>query len=609
MQAIMPLKLVHDKVPSVFERLASESKTADGSKLLRPFQQRVVDAGVQPYTAIYALGGSGKSVLQITLGLLELKSDPQRKQLIIANQSHIGQQFGKAQRIRPFCTLKCFREQGDRLFPICKHEPLVWTLLANNFCQANTTGTIEGLKKFMRQVVRPGKPHGFTAVASHAAFQQAYLELSPRDQKRVASHLTVRLDEAHHAKGVGDLDSNKLGKALDKAVNYGAHLCISTATPYRTEGSTLGAALKDKAKVFNYSLSEWWADSKIHSINISLVQYNDDPLTELYRHLRKYRARQQVIVLPDEQQKWMQQATKEQRVVAVIKTANKACPGKTVTELITHNQHANKAKIINDPAFSDIVIMNKLGREGLDLPEASVLHHTSMEGKARWLALQTICRLTREHENKKSTGISVLYYLPRFKKLSQIKVREDFSDRVNATLLLADLQEDIYFNDMYESPDKGEVNKRKKSTSLSDALLKEVGDDGYAKVQKVKESVLLALALAEDSSRNAMRLEVADILDEYEVYGKWTDRGDLVDGLLAYAARAANRDASGIPTLIDIAWIRKEKNFDLVKHGRHFMFGSCKRRQLQQLRDIYRGSIDWKEFAGEWAAARDRGEV
>ena len=164
------------------------------------------------FAFVAAFCGSGKSVVQVALGVDDVVSSGwKQKQLIVVPQSHIHRGFAGD-------------EDLDYIPIEVNGEKYEWKI-NHNFCDDKSVDVLNGLTKWLltdgEELSRNFRDHivtGINAICSHQALGLVWNKLTPAQKKRAIHNLTLRVDEAHHINGVFDADEEGLTKDEKAAI-------------------------------------------------------------------------------------------------------------------------------------------------------------------------------------------------------------------------------------------------------------------------------------------------------------------------------------------------------------------------------------------------------
>ena len=517
--------------------------------LLRVHQQQQYDACVHQLRMFIASGGAGKTVAQQACAIKEIRSSNfMQRQLISAPQSQICQQFARQNLLRLYCTKDCFDTKSKQWN--CSHKVETWEVRPTfNLSDDASKDVLDRLEAFimrpysmqvtMAKKLKAAKSYeGLVVVTTHSAITRVYTErILPKVEsgeytkarvKAAVNNLTNRCDESHHCGGLTtkeESEQNGLGRYLSfcyKRGNKTARIFMTTATPYRESATIVGDDLFKKFHTYTLPFSAWCQYLGIEEIIISLEEYTGNtPIKNVAVNVGNEPNEKHLIIHPCEGEKWMASfdgAKGETKIAAMNKMRKaiaKALPaGKVIVETINPvgRKHVKKGLIL-DPDAADVWLTARMIREGVDVPSISRIHHTAME-QSKWLAVQTLYRAMRSYDGKKK--VEIRYYIPKLKDMCAAKTREDFSDRVNLTLLLAEVRDILDpLLTLADIKTLGEYEKGEKATDKIglDDIFSLLGVDG----QKVKKEVYLKLEFLEKKTKANILQVIADILEDFEI--------------------------------------------------------------------------------------------
>lgn len=397
-----------------------------------------------------AFCGSGKSILQVYLAAYDyIKSDFTQKQLFIVPQSVIADGFISDGGVKHISL----RVNG---------KPYTWQV-SHNFCDERLN-VLDGLEKWLlnpvgagyRKLGTEGTLTGGLAVATHQAFNLVWQRLSSSQQGDAIKNLSLRIDEAHHIKGVFDqiddyskeqmealeLESTHLGKVCKTILDSkdeSSKLHLTTATPYRGDsGIILSPKARNRFKSYFLPWLQHWNTLGIEAFSINYEEYTDDPFDLVIDRIESEPEECHMVVVPATNQKWRQDS---EVYSTFLKKLYKIISKDKVLDLVTPStQKKNKTLLTLEPKNLEsgnsrykVVITCMIGREGLDWVPCSRLHNTAVE-RSLTLAVQTSGRPLRRYETK--TNVAIYNYIPSVGKgLTPDEKRQLFSDRSNGILL------------------------------------------------------------------------------------------------------------------------------------------------------------------------------
>lgn len=255
------------------------------------------------FAVVSAFCGSGKTVLSIGLAIDDIKmSGYLQKQLIVVPQSMIAENFtrdGKYNYIHvDLCGKKHKKEH--------KCGKIHTWSVQHNFCDASNSNIIAKLKEWLLRDSSKLKDKfenksrigtGLAAVATHQALGLVWNNSSSAEHRRMIHNLTLRIDEAHHVKGVFDLTEGDLagtnkkrmegeatnlghiGRAIVNSKDTTAKLHLVTATFYRgDQEAILSPTVQNQFKTYYADWLDHWKGLGIKRFNIEFEFYKKDPV-------------------------------------------------------------------------------------------------------------------------------------------------------------------------------------------------------------------------------------------------------------------------------------------------------------------------------------------
>jgi hypothetical protein len=524
----------------------------DKGFILRKHQQTEYDSRTYQLRAFIAAGGSGKTVTQEACAVKEMReSGFTQRQLISASQSQICKQFATKTLLRLDCTAACFDAKGK--IWTCNHNVTTWHVRPDfNLADYASKNVIDRLEAFIMRTPRQqesvakklkatGVFTGLTVITTHAAITRVFTErilpkvksgqYSAQRVRDAVNNLTNRTDESHHVGGLTDKETeeqNGLGRFLSfchQRGNSTSRIFLTTATPYREQCEMVGGRLFKKFKVRVLPLSVWAQYLGIKHIVITLEEYDGkNPIASVAKNIGREKGEKHLVVSARENEKWMidmhgEKGEKKTNAVAkYIRAIRSVWPTAVIVDTISpKGRHIIKQELIDNPNAADVVLTCMMVREGVDVPAISRIHHTAME-QSKWLAVQTLYRAMRAYPDKDT--VEIRYYVPRLKEMSRIKTREEFSDRVNLTLMLADLRD--LADPLLALADIKTLGKYRKEFPKE---ITKVGLDDLFTVLNVngmdiKKDVYVKLDALQNKTKAVMMSVIADVLTDAGVSKK-----------------------------------------------------------------------------------------
>lgn len=558
------------------------------------------------FAMIAAFCGSGKSILLVSLAIHDvIKSNYSQKQLIVVPQSHIGNGFTADGELEYMSVMV----EGE------KYE---WKV-TNNFCDANNKDVLVRLKKWLLQdsktLSKKYRDHqimGLNCVASHIALGLVWNGLTSQEKDLAIKNLTLNADEAHHAKGIFDIEededsggltdiqkqlmeqeSTTLGEICRHIFNSNdktSQIRLATATPYRGDrGIILSTVALEKFDVYYLDWIEHFKTLGIEKFFLEYEEYSGDPIKQVVESIASELKEKHMVVIPSTTQKWRKNGKEE--LEKLLSEIYKIVPKERVLDLVTHGtQSKNKELLLAEPKNSeqgeskfDIIVTCMLGREGTDWCPCSRLHNTACEGSVT-LAIQTAGRVFRRFEGKREVRIT--YYIPKFNSPEKgMTKRELLSDRTNALLVCMQLDEMCHPIILPELPTgKKEEQGAEETKKKSKTSLQEVFGDQY---QDVKAELIEEVECLEKKTKENIYDIIDTILEKHNI----TENADIVrDALVAQVLRVLSPELKDLG--IDIKFLR-ENGFDKIIEeydieNKSIFFGECEKKDWGIIRDIIR---------------------
>jgi hypothetical protein len=575
------------------------------------------------FTLVAAFCGSGKSILQVALAIDDvIQSGYTQKQLIVVPQSHIGAGM--------------IESDGAGCISITVDGELYDWSVQNNYCTVDANNVIESLKAWLLADARklalhhaPNEVTGLNAVATHSALCLVWKELSKDQKKQAIQNLTLRIDEAHHIKGVFDFEEDELSSAQQEQIKidstclgdicryiFNSHvttskISLTTATPYRGDGkSILSKSVLDKFTVYYLDWVDHFKTLGIKDFTLEYEEYDENPIALVLDHVRAEPHEKHLIVIPPMNQKWRTETSLQE----LIKGLNLIVPSERILDLVTQGaiQDARKTLLLKEPKTPgdgvesfDVVITCMLGREGTDWCPCSRLHNTACENSIT-LAVQTGGRVFRRYVLEDNglivggkTKVKLVYYVPRFvaPKLGMTK-RELLSDRSNALLFCMQISE-MCHPILIPITNQSTDSKFGHKSSPSHVSLAKVFGDHYQSMKRMlfQSADVLTGGGIEDAIDNVI-----------DVYGVTENITDIKDGLRCLVLRSVSSTLRDLG--IDIQFIRELGGFDRIIEdydlkGRSIFFGDYNEhdwpiiRSIVECNDEYMLNIYLQRYGGK----------
>jgi hypothetical protein len=566
------------------------------------------------FALLVAFCGSGKSLMQVALAVHDVvASGWMQKQLIVVPQSHMEKGFSG--------------DEERNYIPILLDGKLYEWKVDDNFCDPDSERVLKGLREWLlADGEAQGRPYraegkiicGLNAIASHQALALVWNRMTDQERERAIRNLTLRVDEAHHVKGIFLQDeedltdeekasyeaySTNLGKICSFIVNRGktAKLHFTTATPYRGDrGAIFSKAAQGKFATYYLDWNDHWKTLGIRDFLVEYEEYDGNPVEQVAARLLAEPCQKHLIIVPSTGQKWRHGDSEFKRLMDRI---YEIFPKERVLELVTpRTQEMNKLLLRQEPSNSsrpsmfDVVVTCQIGREGTDWCPCSRLHNTVCENSMT-LSVQTVGRPFRRFEGK--VDIKVSYYVRRFPvpRCGMTK-RELLSDRTNAILAcmqLDDLCSPILLAPIIPSSTPQEVPP---AQGLKKPSLPQAFGDQYHK--------MLASLFSKIESLGQWTEDYIDsiIKDEISKYSRpsYAERFDLASALKIRVLRAISPQLRNMG--VDVAFLR-ENGFDKIiqAHGlKSLYFGGYGTKDWETIRAIMRGN--WKTMLEKYKLYR-----
>lgn len=412
------------------------------------------------YSLLVACCGSGKTTVQIFLAIYDILEKRQRrvsqKQLVIVPQNHIHKGFCSFSKNGKSTEYLSIRYQNTRTG---KSRLIEWKIPSvHNFCSRKSK-TVNALKKFLLAESLNEVPEvqisENIAVATHRAMSLAWAGLTHAQKLKAIQHLTLRIDEAHHVRGVTHPDDlaeyliddpwhetrkTGIGKVCEFILKHNegtSKICLTTATPFRGDKEDIISSqyMKD-FKVFRYDWIDHWKTLQLSGFDFGYQVYNKDPIGDVAKNIREESKERHIVYIPPRRQKYRDERTVQRYVQALT---DRGLKRERILDLVTEGHKIpNKRRLVGAPLSLDTVIAVRLMDEGSDWPPASRIHNTHNE-QSLSLSLQRMGRLFRFFKRKKD--IKIVNYIPKFRPIEGDQAREALSDRFNCILLVLQMEE------------------------------------------------------------------------------------------------------------------------------------------------------------------------
>lgn len=556
---------------------------------------------LKPYAFCAAFCGSGKSVVQVALAIDEvIASNYCQKQLIIVPQSHIHQGFLGSESLG-YMRIDIAGKEHD------------WKIAdQHNFCDEKSQNVKQKLKKWLltsgEKLAKPFRDKtitGINAICSHQALGLVWKELSSKQKLKAIKNLTLRVDEAHHVKGVAELadveeedydvdESNTLGEIcrfMFANQNKKAHIHLATATPYRGDRARiLSDEVSSQFTSYYLNWAEHFKTLGIKHFGVEFVHYGIDPIMDVVEKIKREPNEKHFVVVPRKGEKWRPNHDDYKRL---IKELLKFIPKQKILDLVNPKTQAiNKQKLLQEPKDGSseksqytVAITCQLGREGTDWCPCSRLHNTACENSIT-LAIQTLGRPFRRYAGKEL--VKIYYYTPEFKLPKKgMTERELLSDRINELLICIQLDEmiqPILLTKIVPKNSRGTVasegaDKEEKVT------MEELLEGNY---QNIKESLFYEVDQLKVKTAKDVEEIINKILDDYKVE---EDREIVMEGLKVLVLRCLSPKLQSLG--IDVQFMRTEGGFDTIVQkydlsGKSIFFGQYDESTWDTVKDIFK---------------------
>lgn len=535
----------------------------------------------KPYTFLAAFCGSGKSVVQVALAIDDvIESGYTQKQLVVVPQSHIAGGF-------------VYGSTADYLHIEIEGKVYEWHVV-HNFCDAGNTQVLAKLKKWLltpaaklAKQCEDGYITGINAVCSHQALCVLWRQLTDAEKLQAATNLTIRVDEAHHIKGVSSVEcaegeevviANHLGEICRFMIDNEAkraRLSLATATPFRGDRNMIVS--REVAKKFETYYLNWNSHFKtlgIEHFNLLFEEYESDPIdaviSQIILDIAAGLKERYFIVVPPTTHKWRRLGNEHLRLMAELE---KIFPKSEICDLVTPATQNKYKKLLlqepkdgseKQPRFS-VVVTCMLGREGTDWCPCTRVLNTAVEGSITW-AVQTLGRVFRRFSGKKQ--VMVIYYVPKFESLSEdISKRELLNDRVTALLIcmqLCEMFHPIMMPKIPTSQNERETPSDSTENDYSDAGGYSLDEALGLNFQKIKHQLLSEIELVRVKNEANVSAVIEEILAVYEadITSRGFDVEHVKEGLKVLVLRALSPKLRDLG--IDVRFMRTEYNFDTL---------------------------------------------
>lgn len=531
---------------------------------------------------VKAFCGAGKTTLSVVMALYDIIKKG-RKQIFIVPQEHIGDGFA-----------------AGGVFAV-PNLGIVHMSSAQNFCE-DSEHKVEMLVNFIKRNCSSknfsyGRDYAVDAsdhiaVCTHSAFNMAIKKIIESGDFDKLKNISFYIDEAHHIKGGDDasleINYNQLGeivyKIIDNASKNNFRVGLTTATYFRgDQGIIVKKEFLDNFDRYELDFLEHFETLGIDTVNVNFEEYDEDPIKQIVRNIRRELEEYHLIVVPTKASKWRKNDTnleklkRELRAMLIEEGLN---PDEVVLDLVTVNtQKINKAILLKEPKEKHdddnpsrikIVITCMLGREGTDWCACSRLHNASIELGSTTLAVQTLGRLFRKFHGK--TNVCITYYIKKFNELEKCESKRDFlADRVNAMLCLMmidDLMNPIILPELPLSQHTGPKRVKRKTKGNAAIRLNDVFGDNF---ENIKRKILDMASIHTDLNEEMADSIIEGVIREYDLQDvvrvkngkitKITTKENVIAGLKVFLLRARSEVLRSRG--IDVSLIRKA-GFDYV---------------------------------------------
>lgn len=232
-----------------------------------------------------------------------------------------------------------------------------------------------------------------------------------------------------------------------------------------------------------------------------------------------------------------------------------------VLDLVTvDGRDARVARLRNEPKWAgekkssiDVIVVCRIGREGMDWVPCSWLHNASPENSIT-LAVQTIGRPFRRFQDKIGRPVKdrvhIVNYIPEFVRPSKnTSFEELLTDRLNAVLFLMQL------NEMSHPLIVPSINPRKPGRAL--------GEYFGSQYQKMKKDLFQRVESIEAATDAEYAVAVEKMIDSVLSEYKPENRDNVKKALFALVVRAKSKPLRELG--IDVSFLRKAGFPSLVR--------------------------------------------
>jgi superfamily II DNA or RNA helicase len=537
-----------------------------------------------------AFCGSGKSILQVALAVHDIvRCGYKQKQLIVVPQQHIHKTF--------------VGEGNIEYIPLLVNGKKYEWKVIHNFCDADDE-ILKGLKKWL--LTSPAKLSknyrdkiiaGVNAVASHQALTRVWSKLTEAEKQIAIKNLTLRIDEAHHIKGVFEEEEEELTDAQKIAVksestylgeisrfifNNGktSKLHFTTATFYRGDRSNiLFPAVEEKFTTYYLDWIKHFKTLGIERFDLQYEEYNGDPIKDIAYRIAQEPNEKHLVIIPSTTHKWRLNGDSE--LQKLLKEIYKLVPKERVLDLVTKNtQKKNKKLLLAEPKTAeneskfDVIVTCMLGLEGTDWCPCSRLHNAA-PGSSITLAVQIMGRPFRQFRGK--TQVRMYSYIKQFVQPKAGMTKQDLlNDRTNALLTCIQIDEMCRPIILPILPSKKNGSKNSQGITLRDIF----GN----KYEDVKRTLIEELECLENKTKEDINLVIEDILNEQ---GIKKHRKAVKAGLQALTIRLLADELKDLG--VDVEFIRREgfaKILEKYELKKTFFFGGYGKKDWGIIRGI-----------------------
>jgi hypothetical protein len=410
-----------------------------GAVTMLSWQERAYDIlKSSKYGIVQAPSGSGKSLLQVWLASNDIVSSGYtQKQLIVVPQNHVH---------------RTFIDKDGPMTLMTKDGLFEWAVTCNACIGKQTTQRIKEFLLNDNPETKPGTSRGLVALATHQAFVMVWQDLSDNEKAQAIARLTIRIDEAHHVKGVvhgedapddPDYDPEgwtKMGEVCTYVLSKGGEhskLHLTTATFFRGDQKIiLSPSYVSKFDIYALPWNEFWDSTGIDGFDYEYYPYDVSPIQTIISMVRDDPSGYHLVILPAKRQLFRSQDTLKN----LLEGLEGVFPG-AVLDLVTKGtQKANKYLLLDHPDKYRAVVAVALMHEATNWVPCSKVYNTVIS-QSITRTIQKNGRAFRSYPGKNKIWIG--NFLPSITKNTGT-LRERLSDRMNAAMVAMMLGEMFY---------------------------------------------------------------------------------------------------------------------------------------------------------------------